>query len=167
MTTGHRFAVVGIGNPLAGDDGAGLEALKRLKERMGVLSGVLFLLLEGDLFEIGEHLHRAERFLFIDAIAGDSPGEIVTGSQLPRALAPSFHQTDIGAVMGCLRHLDCCAPFPEWEIWGITIDPPATIGYGLSPEVASGVGKMVDLLHERLAVTQPDTRHEFGNHFIW
>jgi hypothetical protein len=28
-------------------------------------------------------------------------------------------------------------PFPDWQVWGITIEPPAELGEGLSPAVAA------------------------------
>ena len=107
--------------------------------------------LEGDLFGIDHWLHRAEQFIFIDAVIGDQPGEIVTVGRSNAAFASSLHQTDIGTVMRTLQALQVCDPFPEWEIWGITILFPREIGVGLNPEVERAVAEVVRRL-ERIAL---------------
>jgi hydrogenase maturation protease len=142
VTTQQRRAaigVVGIGNPVVGDDGAGIAVIERIKPKWGADPGVLLLTLEGDLFELSDHLGRAERFVFADAVAGGTLGEITRSKQAPRAFAPSFHQLDVGAVMAALANLDLISPFPHWEIWGISIDPPREVRRGLSPPVAEAV----------------------------
>jgi Ni,Fe-hydrogenase maturation factor len=103
--------------------------------------------LEGDFCETADLLGRAERFIFIDAFAGDRPGEFVISGETCRAFTPSFHQADIGAVMRSLEVLGVAKPFPSWEVWGITILPPSELREGLSPEVE----KAVDRLCEKLA----------------
>ncbi len=142
--TGRKrlLALVGVGNTLAGDDGAGIEAIRRLRKWWAAEPEVLFHSLEGDHFEIADLLDRAGRFIFIDAVAGEWPGTLVRIGNAPRAFAPSFHQTDIAAVMRTLEKLGTVEPFPAWEIWGITISPPAELGEGLSPEVEEGVQRL-------------------------
>ena len=120
-------AAVGIGNALVGDDGAGVAVLERLRERWGADPRVLLLALEGDIYEIADHLGRAARFLFADAVAGDVPGAIARCDRAPRAYAPSFHQTDIGSVLMALEALGTAEPFPSWEIWGVTVEPPGAL----------------------------------------
>jgi hydrogenase maturation protease len=82
-------------------------------------------------------LDRAGDFIFADAIAGDNPGEIRILDSAQRAFAASLHQTDIGTVMAALKKLGMADPFPDWQVWGITIEPPAELGEGLSPAVAA------------------------------
>lgn len=137
-----RIAVVGIGNTVAGDDGVGVVVAERLAERWDSADEILVTTLPGDLFAVSELLDRAGSFLFVDAVAGDRPGriEVVTAAQ--RAFAPSLHQTDIGTVMTALRTLAVVEPFPDWQVWGITIEPPETLGEGLSPEVAAAAREL-------------------------
>jgi hydrogenase maturation protease len=141
-----RLAVVGIGNPLAGDDGAGLAVIERLRALSPPDPRILLLTLEGDLFGIADHLHRAARFVFVDAVAGDRPGAVVRAPTIPAALAPSFHQTDIGAVMRRLEAIEPSASLPPWEIWGITIDPPKELRFGLSSVVEAAVERLAGTL---------------------
>ncbi len=142
MTRPARIAVVGIGNTLAGDDGVGVVIADRLRQRWMHSEEVLVAVLPGDLFSVADLLDRAEELLFVDAVAGDTPGEIrILGSAL-RAFAPSLHQTDIGSVMAALRELDVADPFPAWQVWGITIETPDELGEGLSPEIAAAAKRL-------------------------
>ncbi|HET6419790.1 MAG TPA: hydrogenase maturation protease [Geobacteraceae bacterium] len=138
------IAVIGIGNTIAGDDGAGVEVVLRLKKTWEGNPAVFLHVLEGDHFEIAGLLDQAERFIFVDAFEGETPGEIVRAAKLRRAFAPSFHQTDIASVMACLETLRVVDPFPEWEIRGVTIIPPKIIGEGLTPEVEAAVDVLVE-----------------------
>ncbi len=131
-----RVAVVGIGNTIAGDDGVGVLVAEHLLERWSKTDEVLVAILPGDLFSVSDYLDQTEAFVFIDAIAGDDPGEIRILDSAQRAFAASLHQTDIGTVMAALKKLAMADPFPRWQVWGITIEPPEELGEGLSPEVA-------------------------------
>jgi hydrogenase maturation protease len=137
-----RLAVVGIGNTIAGDDGVGIVLAERLRRRWPQTGEVLVSTLPGDLFAVSDLVPLADRFLFLDAIAGDRPGEIRVLASAPRAFAPSLHQTDIGTVMASLETLEIADPFPRWEVWGITISPPEELGEGLSPEVAAAADEL-------------------------
>jgi hydrogenase maturation protease len=145
--------VVGIGNPVVGDDGAGIAVIERIKPRWGADPRVLLLTLEGDLFELADHLSRAERFVFADALAGGTPGAITRCERAPRAFAPSFHQVDVGAVMTALQNLGLASPFPPWEVWGISIDPPREMVRGLSPPVEAAVERLANDLSRLIEET--------------
>jgi len=137
-----RLAIVGLGNTLAGDDGVGVWVAERVAARLGDRDDVVVTTLGGDLFEIADRLGEADRFLFVDAIAGDMPGELRSLTHAPRALAASMHQSDIGSVMDALRSLGVVEPFPEWEVWGVVIAPPDRLGEGLSPDVAAAAAEL-------------------------
>jgi len=147
------LAIIGVGNTLAGDDGAGVEAVRRLETRWGGEPDVFFHTIEGDHFEIADLLDSADRFIFVDAVSGEQPGEVVRMGETRRAFAPSFHQTDIAAVMQTLEALKIVDPFPAWEVWGVTIIPPAELGEGLNPEVAEGVERLCRKLDELIGET--------------
>ena len=145
-----RVAVAGIGNELAGDDGAGLEAIRLLEPAWLHDERVLLCRLEGDLFAVADLLPLAHEFVFVDAVAGDIPGEAVRGAHLQRAFAPSFHQTDIASVMQSLEALGMVDPFPRWELWGVTILPPKELRPGLSPPVEKAVRDLAGALDAHL-----------------
>lgn len=105
---------------------------------------ILLATLEGDLFAIEEFLTLADHFIFIDAVTGATIGNVVTLlSCAPRAMASSFHQTDIGTTMQILRALASVNPFPSWEIRGVTIAPPNRFWLGLSDVVNAAVDRVV------------------------
>jgi hydrogenase maturation protease len=137
-----RLAVIGIGNTIAGDDGVGVVIAERLRDRWTDAGEVLVATLAGDLFAVSDLVGEADEFVFVDAIAGDPPGEIRVLASAQRAFAPSLHQTDIGTVMAALKKLELADPFPGWQVWGITIAPPDELGEELSPEVAAAAGEL-------------------------
>ena len=155
-TMPYTIALVGIGNSLAGDDAAGITALEQLKLALCNNTSLVFLTLAGDLYEISDHLHQAHHFLFIDAVTGDEPGHILRSCRIPRAYAPSFHQTDIGAVMASLEQLEYIQPFPTWELWGITIDPPYEIRTELSLPVVRAVTDLVEKVTQYVLESLPE-----------
>jgi len=138
----HRIAIVGIGNTIAGDDGVGVVVAERLRDRWSGSDEVLVATLPGDLFAVSELLDLAGEFLFIDAIAGDRPGQLRVLTSATRAFAPSLHQTDIGSIMTALKGLGFVDPFPDWQVWGVTIAPPEALGEGLSSEVAAAAAEL-------------------------
>jgi Ni,Fe-hydrogenase maturation factor len=111
---------------------------------------VIFHKLEGDLLSVSDWLHEAEHFIFLDALAGQSRGEVVRVSKVPCVHAPSFHQADIGTTMAQLEALELRNPFPKWEIWGITIDPPTSVAMELSPEVKDAALQLQEIVTKRL-----------------
>ncbi len=146
---GHaRLAVVGIGNTIAGDDGAGIRVIELLERRLGCERPpwVLLGLLEGDLLAVTELVEEVDSFIFTDAVTGSPPGRIVRSTAVQRAFAPSFHQTDIGTLMARLEAIGLCDPFPDWEVRGITIDPPAVLGEGLSQVVEEAAERLAESL---------------------
>jgi len=129
-----------------------VAALEALRRRWGHAPGILLATLEGDLYAVADLLDLAERFIFVDAVAGGRPGELRVG--VPgggRALAPSLHQADVGAVMLGLAQLQMVDPFPPWEVWGVTIAPPTELRIGLSPAVEIAVKALVERLNARIA----------------
>jgi len=149
----RMLAIVGIGNTLAGDDGVGVEAIRRLETMQVAGQGVFLHTLVGDHFEIADLLGQAERFIFVDAVEGERPGELVFMESTRRAFAPSFHQTDVATVMHMLEAIGIINPFPSWEIWGVTIQPPSALGEGLSPAVEKAVEKLCHRLCEVIRET--------------
>lgn len=144
--------MIGIGNTLAGDDGAGVVCVERLRERWGHNPEVLLRTLDGDLFAVADLIDRVDRLMLVDAVAvaeGAEPGAIIRGVRGTRALAPSLHQVDVATVMASLEALGY--DLPPWEIWGVTIEPPQELGEGLSPAVAASVDALAQDLEMEIA----------------
>jgi hydrogenase maturation protease len=145
--TRAELAVLGIGNPIAGDDGVGPFVVRRLREQWGERPDLIMEEIVGDLFAISDLLPRAEHFVLVDAIVGNQPGRVVIMSSAPRAFAPSLHQCDVASVMGALAALGDATSFPTWEIWGVEVALPTELGFGLSPEAERGAQALVELLN--------------------
>lgn len=147
-----KLAVIGVGNPLAGDDGVGVYVVERLAAVLPEAGRLLWGTLQGDLLAVADWLPRVSHLVFVDAVAGALPGQIVTNPAAVRAWAPSFHQTDLASTLDVLGAMGVADPMPTWEIWGVTIEPPAELGEGLSPAVAKAVDELIEQLATRLRV---------------
>ncbi len=143
-----EVAFVGIGNTLAGDDGAGIAVVTILAQEVPDPVDAAYLVLEGDLYAITDLLTCARRFVFVDACLGAQPGSIVVRTPFHHYSQPSLHLTDMGTVMHQLSRLSLVDLFPRWEIRGISVVPPFTLGEGLSEPVQAGVRLLADQLVE-------------------
>ena len=151
------LAVVGVGNPLAGDDGVGISVVQRLRPDWEGHPSLLLMTLEGDPLEIADHLGRAPRFLFVDAVVAEPPGQLLIPVPVTPSPAPSPHQIQIATVMATLEALEHADPFPDWEIWGIAIRLPQMAGTCLSPPVEAGAEAMVGRLQHHLTSCLPES----------
>ena len=141
-----EIGIIGIGNTLMGDDGAGIEVAEKLKARLAHPKKVFIHLLQQDLFEMADLLGHARKFIFVDVFLGTPVGSVKCFESWSESLMPSLHQTDIGSIMHMLEPLGLVNPFPEWEIWGIAVEPPFFLGNGLSQPVAQAVDRLVSEL---------------------
>ena len=135
--------VLGVGNPIMGDDGLGLELLSRLRgqrpdSRVAYVDGGT-----GGM-ELVPVVQGATRLLVLDAVAGTTPGQVVrfSGDQLPRLLSSSLspHQVSLLDVLAAARLLD---HEPEQiEVVGIVPESVA-LRIGLSAPVAEALWEAV------------------------
>ncbi len=138
--SGHTV-VIGLGNPLMGDDGLGLAALARLRDEWRIPCDVE--LVDGGTWGMNllPIIEDARRVLLIDAIdAGVAPGTevVLTRCQLPRYLATkvSPHQVDLGDVLALA------------ELRGTL--PEQTTAIGLQPADVCLSQELSDALRHRL-----------------
>jgi hydrogenase maturation protease len=139
--TGGGTVVIGLGNPLMGDDGLGLAALARLREAWQVPDEVQ--LVDGGTWGMNllPIIESAARVLLIDAIAtGAPPGTpaVVPRSRLPRYLATKISPHDVD-----LRDVLALA-----ELRGRL--PEQTVAIGLEPARVELVHELSDVLRPRL-----------------
>ncbi|HSJ98930.1 MAG TPA: HyaD/HybD family hydrogenase maturation endopeptidase [Myxococcota bacterium] len=145
-------AVIGLGSPLMGDDGVGLAALARLRERFAGDPGVDWI--DGGTAGLAllPVIEAARRVLLLDAIdAGAAPGTLVEleGAALPRRLAAKLspHQVDVGELLAlaALRGAE-----PE-QLVAIGVQPErVALGVGLSEPVAAALAGFVEGASARL-----------------
>lgn len=99
-----RSLVIGLGNPLMGDDGLGIAALTALQERWAFDADVE--LVDGGTWGMNllHLIEGSDRVLFLDAInAGMEPGSLIVieRDRLPRFFATKLspHQIDLREVL--------------------------------------------------------------------
>ena len=105
MSTSKRVVVIGLGNPLMGDDGLGLAVLDELRTGYALPDEVE--LVDGGTWGMNllPTIEEADELILIDAIdAGQTPGALVRleRDRLPRYLATKIspHQVDLRDVLG-------------------------------------------------------------------
>ncbi|HUX35084.1 MAG TPA: HyaD/HybD family hydrogenase maturation endopeptidase [Gemmatimonadaceae bacterium] len=141
-----RDLVIGLGNPLMGDDGIGLAALERLQAEWEVPPEVE--LIDGGTWGMNllPMIEVAPRVLFLDAIrAGLPPGSdvVLYDRQIPRVLAQKLspHQIDLKEVLAVA---ELRGTLPSASV-AIGLEPEIVeLGIGLSPRVEAGIGRMVE-----------------------
>jgi hydrogenase maturation protease len=144
--------VVGLGNPIMGDDGLGLVALERLRQGWRLPRSVH--LADGGTWGMNllPLIEGAERVLFLDAIdAGRPPGTPValTREELPRSLALKLspHQIDLREVLAVA---ELRGTLPS-DVVAIGLQPGRVeMSCGLSPELERGLDGLLRAVVERL-----------------
>lgn len=147
-----RTVVLGLGNPLMGDDGVGLVALARLGTEFSFSDDVE--LVDGGTWGLNllPVIEGAERLLILDAIsAGLPPASLVMlqGDEVPRRLSAKLspHQIDMREILA-LAQLRGSLPI---ELVAIGIEPELVdVRDGLSPSVATQIDRVVALAVDRL-----------------
>jgi hydrogenase maturation protease len=136
--------VLGLGNLIYADDGAGVAALERLRSHPGLPRGVE--LVDGGLFgvQVLGLIENSSRLLVLDAVdVGAAPGTVVrmTGEDLeglPRGRGA--HEFGASDILSLLRLQD---RMPE-EVVLLGIQPASIeLGARLSPGVEAGLGRLV------------------------
>jgi hydrogenase maturation protease len=136
--------IVGLGNPLMGDDGVGARVVESLAGQVDadVLIGGT------DLLRYAGEMEDRERVILIDAIESDVAGEIiVTDEDPPEGPPPGAHTLSAPAAVRLLRPL-----MPEvrftWLLAGVH---SARMAEGLSPELAAALPRLRECLMELAA----------------
>lgn len=131
--------VVGLGNPLRGDDGVGEAVVARL-DALG-RAGIETALVQAPVPELAETASRCRGVVFVDASVALAPGEIRTSRLTPDRTAASFsHELSPRGVLAIAEVLYGSAP-PAWlvEIGAEGFDGVDT----LSPAARGAVGEVV------------------------
>jgi hydrogenase maturation protease len=154
-----RVRVVGVGQPLAGDDAVGLEILRRLRDA-GVPPGVeLREAVDGA--ALLTLLETPDPVLVVDAVVGMGPlGAVVEldeahlGATSDRPV--STHGLDVTAAIALSRILYECHAAPAIRVVGVRIALPSRGACGLSPPVSAAADDAVRAIRARLLGAQVD-----------
>lgn len=150
----HRAAtiVIGLGNPLMGDDGIGLELLARLQRDWSFVPDVIFL--DGGTWGMNllPAIEDAGQVLFLDAVnAGRDPGTPLRleRSAIPRWLSIKLspHQIDLKEVLALA---ELRGTLPEQTVV-VGVQPGSIdLRTSLSPEAVSGLDQAAELARSTL-----------------
>ena len=141
-----RVLILGIGNLLMGDEGVGVAVVRQLA-RAALPAGVECLDGGTGSFVLLEPMQSAARVILVDATADGAPPGTVTrleprfSRDYPKALTAH----DIG-LKDLLDAFHLLGDPPPVTLFAVTIDPPAEVGIGLTPAVASAVPEVARLI---------------------
>jgi hydrogenase maturation protease len=143
--------VVGIGNPLRGDDGVGPTALAALEARE--LPGAQLMAFQGDGLLLLDAWKHADRVILIDAVtSGGKPGAVYRFDALAQTFPAglSFSSTHAFGVAEAIELARTLKQLPSsLVIYGIE-GKNFTIGAGLSPEVKRALHDVVERIENEV-----------------
>jgi hydrogenase maturation protease len=158
-----KTVVVGVGNSIHSDDGAGIHALKRLQDDSRLPGDVA--LIDGGThgIELLAYLYDSSRLLLLDAVdVGAQAGTLVrmTGDELKGLpCGSSVHQLGVADL---LATLPLVSDTPR-EIVLIGVQPAATDwGTELSAPVKAALGPLVEMAIEQLLLWSLDSSGHAG-----
>lgn len=144
--------VLGVGNPLMGDDGVGVAVVERLWGE-SVPQGVEVVDAGTGGLDLVHLIGESDVALLVDAVEmGAEPGTLrwfrPQAVQCERELCHlSLHETRLGAVLQWLELLGCQTP-----VWILGVQPASVrLGEGLSLPVQRSVPQAVRLVRDWLA----------------
>lgn len=145
--------VIGLGNPIMGDDGLGLAALERLEREWRLPAGVRAV--DGGTWgmRLLPLIEDGGAVLLLDAIdAGRTAGALIVleGDELPRMFGHKLspHQIDLREVLAIAELRGTVPP----RLAAVGLQPARVeMSTSLSPEIVSGLGTMVGAAVARLA----------------
>jgi hydrogenase maturation protease len=144
--------VIGLGNPILGDDGVGWRVVEEVKRRLALVGeenniDVDFLSLGG--ISLMEHLVGYERVILVDAILTEGELGLITLARLddiPNYSAfhiTSAHDTSLQTALELGKKLGARLP-DDVTIVGISIKRAYDFSEELSPPVQQAIPKAVD-----------------------
>lgn len=165
---GHpmKTLIVGLGNPILGDDGVGWRVVEAVEERLAPPGRVDVTCLSVGGISLMEHLIGYDRVILVDAFSMDAPVgsiSVLKLSQLPNYSAyhiTSIHDTSLQKAMELGREMG--APLPEDVIVvGIATERIHEFSEDLSPPVERVVPCIVNIVLDLLREIsmEEDERH--------
>ncbi len=148
--------VLGVGNVLLGDEGAGVHVARQLRQ-MPVPSNVE--VVDGGTigFELLPYADGKKKIVIVDAIHADAePGTLFRfrGLEAEWQWAPAYspHQSGLRELLEAMRHL---TPAPEIVIFGIVPAETRCLAIGLSQPVQRRLSAIVSAILEEADAAGP------------
>jgi hydrogenase maturation protease len=142
--------VIGLGNPLMGDDGAGAAAAEILANDRTLARRVDVISADTDVLSCASQMERRRRVLLIDAVEGEVPGAIsVLRESPPLDGQQHAHHLSAPAMLALLRQVTPTLHDTEFT-WILVTVNSARVGMQLSPEVAAAIPKVLEQVRQEL-----------------
>ncbi|MCI6584196.1 MAG: hydrogenase maturation protease [Mobiluncus porci] len=160
---GARFVVLGVGNPIMGDDGIGLEIFSRLQAMIDsrpawttALAGGELKFVEGGTggMELVPVVQESEHLLILDSVAGGAgrrAGDAVhlSGDHVPRLLSMKMSPHQVG-LLDILTSARLTGREPAvLEVVGV-VGEDVDLRLGLTAAAAGGIPRAVEMAAEIL-----------------
>lgn len=159
----EQTLIVGVGNPLLGDEGIGCLVIERLSQ-MSMPADVSIVDCGCDLLNLASYIDRPQRIIVIDAVrAAGKPGQIyrfdfneLDEIQTKSASAHQLRMVDaLRLLKQTYRSLTCC------EITIIGIEPGALgLSTELSEQVKENIANLTRLVLEEVSFAYCEVNHE-------
>jgi len=142
-----RVRVIGIGQPMAGDDGVGLAVVRHLRKL--ALPERVELMETADPSGLPPLLEDADLVVLVDAVAGAGrPGRVLhltpAGLQADGPCGSSTHGLGVGWAIELARTLSPDRIPWRIDLVGISIERPRCLSEGLSAAVAAAVPRAAE-----------------------
>jgi hydrogenase maturation protease len=140
--------IIGLGNPLMGDDGVGARVAESLAQSAAGPASADVLAGGTDLLRCAGQIEGRERVILIDAMESHVAGTItVTDEDPPEGPPAAAHTLSAPAAVRLLRRLMPGVRF-TWVLAGVR---SSRLGEGLSPELAAALPRLCDCVRELAA----------------
>ena len=142
--------VIGLGNPLMGDDGAGAAAAEVLANDRTLARRVEVICADTDVLSCATQMERRRRVMLIDAVEGAVPGQIsVLRESPPLDGQQHAHHLSAPAMLALLRQVTPTLHDTEFT-WILVTVNSASMGMKLSPEVAAAIPMVGERVRQEL-----------------
>jgi len=151
-----KTLILGLGNPLVGDDSVGLRVAAELARRLADRPDIVVEEEYCGGLRLMERMIGYERVIVIDAmVSGLAPGSLrwLTVESLPTQHTASSHDVNLATALAIGRHAGAKLP-PDEAIWilGIEAQQVLTFSDECTPDVAQAIPKAVAAVLEKLSV---------------
>jgi hydrogenase maturation protease len=137
-----RTVIIGVGNPMRGDDGVGLRIARELRGRVAGKAAVDVVELCAGGLRLMEAMAGYDRAIVIDAMeSGGRAGTVhrLSADELSGTRnASSTHDGSLGAAFALGRVAGLRVPV-DVRVWAVEAGNVAAFGEGLTPEVEAAV----------------------------
>lgn len=149
-----KTLILGLGNPLVGDDSVGLRIAAELAQHLADQPEIVVSEDYCGGLRLMERMVGYDRVILIDAmVTGLPPGTLqwLTVQSFPTQHVASSHDTNLATALAIGRQAGACLP-PDEHIWilGIEAQNVLTFSEQCTPSVAEAIPRAVQAVLEKL-----------------